>query len=251
VSHDIAIWKWRGEPGDPAAVFELFRTERKAHPSIVRFDRKPLVEELERVFGEVLEDDDESPFLLEEIADEDGLGGSLPEVVVFALSPTKLDALPKIAACAARVGLHLHDPGAGARRAPRNRLTVEGHPPIEDPTVDVLEEALTALDSKRGPSFAVVQSSTGDYVQAAGDRRWLTVEWREHAGSAFRHLVAGHRPEDEREVVIMTLRGGLRIRRNEQLDARSAIQIFRAFSAGEKRPDAFAWRDITSRFVVE
>jgi hypothetical protein len=246
MSHDIAIWKWAGEPEDAEAVFELFRTEHKAHPSLVRFDRKPLVEELERAFGDVLEDDDESPFLLEEITDEDGLGGSLPEIVVFALS--KLDALPKIAACAAKVGLHLHHPGATTRPAPKLRLTVEGHPPIEDPTIDVLEEAVTALDSKRGPSFAVLQSSTGNYVQAAGDRRWLTVEWREHPGGKLRHLVAGHRPEDEREVLIMTLRGGLRIRRNEQLDARSALAIFRAFAAGEKPPEAFAWRDITSRF---
>ena len=87
MSYDIAIWKWASESNrcDPDEVFQHFSEQGKAHPKVAKFDRGPLVEALKNRFGPVLEDDDESPFMLEEIADVLVAEGYPAEIVYFGI----------------------------------------------------------------------------------------------------------------------------------------------------------------------
>jgi len=134
-----------------------------------------------------------------------------------------------------RSGLTVYDPQADvvhpACPARRCWLLVEGRWEVGDPPLGLVLSSLDDL-AVSGPTFAVLESVNGDYVQAAGTAAGLTVEWRRYSGQRFKHAVAGRSPAA-----------------GEVLDVAAARTIFSSFFRGEERTVGFAWRDVTERFT--
>lgn len=101
-----------------------------------------------------------------------------------------------------------------------------------------------------GPCFAIVERGPS-YVQAAGDAKRLTVEWRSANASGFKHWVIG-RAENAGGFTEITCRvGPIVIQQNEALTAADAVEIFRAFHDRAPMPSRFRVRDVTSMFLSD
>ncbi len=129
-------------------------------------------------------------------------------------------------------------------------LTLEGGQSQREPTLSQLSAAVDKLNPNGGPGFLVVDGPNDEYAQAAGGRGSFTAEWRENSGSSFKHFVAGRAgvPAD-REIAVKTNGFEVTVKENEQLDAEDVEAILGAFARRESRPAAYAWRDVTDRFL--
>lgn len=128
-------------------------------------------------------------------------------------------------------------------------LEVEGAPPKSNPTGDGIEGALRLIHP-RGPSFFILSDRGGSYVQAAGARLKLTVEWRKQSAAGFAHYVLGRKESSSRaQEVIGGTAGPITVFLHEVLDVEEAVSIFRGFFLKGRPPEAFALRDDTARFA--
>lgn len=128
-----------------------------------------------------------------------------------------------------RIGCRVYDPQADVVHDPceatRQWLTLEGLAPRADPSLEQVLEVLGEVGTL-GHSFVVLEATSGDFVQARGDHRALSVEWRSHEGGTCHRVAA--RPGAE------------------ALDLDAARLVFTAFFRGELRPTTFEWLDITA-----
>jgi hypothetical protein len=130
-------------------------------------------------------------------------------------------------------------------------LTVEGLAAVRDPSPAFIDAAVRSLTARGGPAFAILDRRGGDYVQCAGGDGVFTVEWRERGAPSLRHWVAGKSPRAlEAMVAIPTNGAQVTVRASERLSTDDVLRIFSAFVDGRVRPVAFAWRDITERFLA-
>jgi hypothetical protein len=126
-------------------------------------------------------------------------------------------------------------------------LQVEGRVTEQDPRFDLIAESIQQINL-RGPSFLVLTNQSGSYVQAAGARLRLTVEYRQVTPFGFRHFVLGRSPEQTKEVGINYTGGTIRVMANEVLTVRDAVDVFRSFHESGTAPPAFVRRETTDRF---
>jgi hypothetical protein len=128
-------------------------------------------------------------------------------------------------------------------------LRVEEEPALQGPTLRQVSAAVDRMTPDGGPSFLALEGPGEDYVQAAGGDGLYTAEWREYAGTAFRHWVAG-RPGAPvgPDVELPTNGAHVVVKENEQITREDVKSLLAAFAAGEARPARFAWRDITAIF---
>lgn len=114
-----------------------------------------------------------------------------------------------------------------------------------------VEAALDALDPKLR-SFVILSSPSGDYVQTAGARDRLTIEYRRNAGqgpaASFRHYVLGRTDGGDGLAEIQCSCGPLTVQENEVLNLDDAKRVFRHFYDIGSVPDDFALRDMTATF---
>jgi hypothetical protein len=129
------------------------------------------------------------------------------------------------------------------------RLTLQDQPIFYAPTLIQLQHAVKALTPDGGPGFLILESRSGNYMQAAGGDDVYTAEWREYQGERFQHWVAGHpnRPSTH-EIAIPTNGFQVTVNENEQLTAADVKCILEAFARDMPRPSKFSWRDVTARF---
>jgi hypothetical protein len=116
--------------------------------------------------------------------------------------------------------------------------------------------SLEELSIEHEPTFVIVDDETDSYVQAAGCKERLTVEWRQYdlkvAGKSketFEHFVAGLKQEPGELVQVKTFYGHVDVHENECLKSSDAQLIFEAFIKTGKRPDAYEWRNSTANFA--
>jgi hypothetical protein len=129
-------------------------------------------------------------------------------------------------------------------------ITVENRPPFRAPTLAQILETVDALTPNGGPGFLVLADERDDYTQAAGGPDGLTVEWREYSGETFRHWVAGT-PDAPAlaDIEIRTNGHVLMVKENEKLSSQQVKEILTAYVKREPRPNNFAWREITDKFL--
>lgn len=133
-------------------------------------------------------------------------------------------------------------------------LERQGLLPLVGPVWCDVREALEELDPS-GRGFVILCGSDGSYVQVAGTREELTVEYRQTIGTRYRHFVLGNPPADDRQsddepAEIHTSVGVVTVHRHEVLDLRRAVEICKLFFEDGAVPQQYALRDMTHQFAM-
>jgi len=128
-----------------------------------------------------------------------------------------------------------------------DKLEVEDLDPINSPAAADVEKALASLDLK-GPAYCILTKADGSYVQTAGTKVGLLVEYRHIEGGAFQHYVIGHRSHDSAPTSVRYRHGSLQLRRNEVLLVDEARAIFVWYLATGQIAEGWQLRDITDTF---
>jgi hypothetical protein len=133
-------------------------------------------------------------------------------------------------------------------------LEVEDRAAIPNPTDEQIRSALGTLNSA-SPSFAILGSPDGSYVQCAGAADRLTVEWRTYSGSNFKHFVGGRSSNAVRALysrgttVIRTSASDVVVRNDQVLSQEDAEAVFLAFLHGEPLTGLLLWTDVTAQYA--
>jgi hypothetical protein len=124
----------------------------------------------------------------------------------------------------------------------------EGEAEIQNPTLDQVLYALDNINPKISSFFTLVDSS-GNYVQTAGAKLRLIVEYRRVHGDLFQHFVMGQDLEDKSEKSINYSGGAIKLQANEILNISKAKEIFERFYKFGTVPSNLLLRDITQSFL--
>lgn len=247
MSFSLVVWKWANNtlPGRAESIYQSLG-EGPPPRSIGGFDPDPFLSALEAIHGQP--NTEACPYLVSVQEDLE-----LPATWVdFSVSWREAALVaPAIASVASGFGLVAYDPQSG-RLLPPGRpkhlvLEVEGRRPIYDPTSEEVAGALCELDSE-SPSFAILESAAGAYVQTAGASARLTVEWRTAPGPQFRHFVGGRRRLTLGNTAILSSGGQITVRRSQVLALAEALAVFHALLRDESPEELLQWEDVTHRF---
>jgi len=126
-------------------------------------------------------------------------------------------------------------------------LEIENAAPIKSPTAADVERAVASIDLK-GPAFCILTHTDGSYVQTAGSKVGLLVEYRNVNGNSFTHYVIGTRSPDTAPTSVRYKHGSLQLRRNEIMLVSEAREIFVWFLAMGQIDPKWNLRDITENF---
>lgn len=126
------------------------------------------------------------------------------------------------------------------------RLDAEGHESLLNPSWDQIEAILTTINP-RAHSFFTLSDPGGSYVQAAGARLRLTIEYRDARSTPFQHYVLGDARPPGSLTSLNYSGGALAVFQNEILSIGSAQAAFREFYQARSIPSCFALRDDTGR----
>lgn len=128
-------------------------------------------------------------------------------------------------------------------------LERENFAAIHVPAWTDVETALNEIDPAHS-GFVILIRHDGSYVQVAGSKLELTVEWRQVTGPyRFKHCVIG-RPTGPNELTsINTSSGIIQLHRNEILTLKDAIELFKYYYGTGLVSDAWSLRDCTAMFT--
>ena len=111
-----------------------------------------------------------------------------------------------------------------------------------------IETEINNLGSKNC-GYLILENDNGDYIQCAGDSEMLTVEYRIHTKSKFKHYVIGKgenkSPLKVNWVFLQTDAGGIMIHKEEVLNLKEANLIFKAFFEKQIIPTELNKRNVT------
>jgi hypothetical protein len=254
VSYDLWFWKpttpphldvdelmaWFGEAelefGDwSEETHTECRLKGAPHPGLAPFDPASVADVLRSELPGSL-DGEEAPLMLS-FTRQAGLAlyGSV------SVARSAVDSLAdRFVTTVTRFGLTVFDPQEDAIHpacpARKFWFQMESRWTVGDPSLEHVLGALEDLGESE-PSFAILESTTGDYVQVAGSPSALTVEWRSHARSSFVHTVAG-RPEAGSGGHARVRRSGRveSVQSNEDLGLDHARTIFACFYRVQMTP---------------
>jgi hypothetical protein len=126
-------------------------------------------------------------------------------------------------------------------------LEQQGREPITDPPLDMITAELDQV-SLRARSYFIFSHRGGSYVQAAGARAKMMVEYRAVHDGGWAHYVLGHRGGEERETSINYSFGPLTLRAKQVFTLREVTAIFAHFLESGEVPDSYDLEDISTRF---
>ena len=130
-------------------------------------------------------------------------------------------------------------------------LERENHEPTTNPTWSDVQSAVECIDPRQS-GFVILARSDGGYVQCAGARLRLIVEWRRIMTEAsFEHFVIGKRGTDTSATSINTSVGIVQLQRNEILSVKNVIEIFREYFDTGNVPGNYVLRDNTAMFAMD
>jgi hypothetical protein len=132
-----------------------------------------------------------------------------------------------------------------ALRSVRSTLTADGQAALVPASFAVVKRTLHML-GPRGPAFVVLGSSDESYVQTAGDRRRLTIEFRQQNVGSYAHYALGRAPLSEAFDRIEYRHGSIKVRTSEVLDLEDALRVFRCFYASGTVPQEYFRHDVTA-----
>jgi len=127
-----------------------------------------------------------------------------------------------------------------------NRLVSENLPEIRNPSLKDVERYLNRLNS-----FCILDdAATGDYVQTAGTKFKLLIEYRKYSGDSFKHVVLRKaKAMDKAQVHVHCNSGPITVRKNEVMTFQEAVEVFGSFLKTKEIPSGYFGRDITKSFT--
>jgi len=119
---------------------------------------------------------------------------------------------------------------------------------IDAPAWQEVVYALETIDPRQS-GFVILSRPDGSYVQCAGARLRLIIEWRKTiTESEFKHVVIGKASDDHKATSINTSAGIIQLQRNEVLSVKNAAEVFQRFFDSGAIPESYVLRDVTDRF---
>ena len=129
----------------------------------------------------------------------------------------------------------------------RLKFEGEGAQPVADPAIEEIVAAVSRI-SPRGPSYFILSDDTGSYVQVAGARLRLTVEYRSNSRFGFRHFVLGREGRPETMSSVNYSGGAISLQLREILSLPAALEVLRTLFLTGDVPAAFHRRETTGIF---
>lgn len=123
-------------------------------------------------------------------------------------------------------------------------LSGEGCARVENPPDPRIDSELHNLHS-RGPSFLIMATSDGSYIQAAGSAWRLTVELHLVEQGQMRHFVVRRGASEPGRALIQASFGRLALYDSEVIAASDAAELFHSFRRELAVPAQYHVRDIT------
>jgi hypothetical protein len=121
--------------------------------------------------------------------------------------------------------------------------------PIMAPKSEVIARELARLRSA-GPSFLALVAPNGNYLQAAGNAKRMTVEAHVITPKRTTQVVLGRRGSPGTATTIDSTVGGVVISASEVWSAFEATDLFSAFVATGSIPATLTQRDITAEIAL-
>ena len=121
--------------------------------------------------------------------------------------------------------------------------------PIMAPTNQVIRRELERLRSA-GPSFLALVAPNGNYLQAAGNAKRMTVEAHVISPKRAIQVVLGRRGSPGTATMIDSSFGEIVVSASEVWSAFGATEIFSAFLSMCSIPNALTQRDITAEIAL-
>lgn len=118
----------------------------------------------------------------------------------------------------------------------------ENSPPLSEPSWEEIESALSQIHPKT-KSFFMLSSRKG-YVQTAGAKLRLTIEYRVRKVFSYHHFRVGRAPLAEEEIGLNYSGGGIVVRKSEVLNLEDCLAVFRSFLESEKVPSSYHLRKL-------
>lgn len=156
-------------------------------------------------------------------------------VFAFALPLVAVASIARAGNCEALL------PGLGLELENQEVVAVRG--------LDEVLSAVNRLTPRGGPGFVILRGAGKDYAQAAGGDGVYYAEWRVYEAESFRHWAAGRRGVPLGDKIRIPTNGAyVEAYARERLSDSEAKQLLSAFACGERKPESFSWRDMTSEF---
>lgn len=140
-------------------------------------------------------------------------------------------------------------------------LTVEGQKDITRPSAEDIRRAIAEMALPLGPTYIILESSDGSYVQAAGSNGRFAIETRDVFGEGFRHWRASQPGAAGGGPAVVTFRQRcphgkhasrgcpIAVLQSDVLSHTNVIAAIMQFAQDGSRSTELAWRDISADFL--
>lgn len=130
----------------------------------------------------------------------------------------------------------------------RFRLEGDNFEPVDDPSWEAVDKAISSLHPKDRCYFSLNNVDTRSYVQLAGARLRLTVESRVYSEKSFRHFVFGRPERNDKEAYINCRIGSIHLVRSQVLTIDDGRSIFLHFYKNGILPNQYELQELTNGF---
>ncbi|MDQ0194589.1 hypothetical protein [Paenibacillus wynnii] len=128
------------------------------------------------------------------------------------------------------------------------QIEVDNHVMEEiDPEFDFVTDFLIQMNGSTN-SFCTVSHSDYLFIQCAGSKSKMTIEYREPDNDGFRHFVIGVRSIIETNTKVSYSGGEIKVRTNEVLNYEQAEELFKTFINERRILDKYVLRETTKMF---
>ncbi|MDX8363441.1 hypothetical protein [Cytobacillus sp. IB215316] len=110
---------------------------------------------------------------------------------------------------------------------------------VENPPLEFIMRQLNDI-TIRGNSYFILTNDLGDFIQCAGAKLRLTIEYKNKLGGT--HYILGLENNNREPISINFSGGPIVIKKNEVLNIKHAINLFSSFYRKEEIPKKYVLR---------
>ncbi|AIQ37630.1 hypothetical protein R50345_25175 [Paenibacillus sp. FSL R5-0345] len=118
---------------------------------------------------------------------------------------------------------------------------------IKNPQFENVKSYLGEMDGKTA-SYCTYELNDIHYVQCAGSKNGMTIEFRKQTDNGFRHFVLGYKSLIKTKIELPYSGGKIQVRSNEVISVADAKEVFFTFHSDQKVPEGFVLRETTEMF---
>jgi len=118
----------------------------------------------------------------------------------------------------------------------------------QDPNFEFVSDFIRQMNSETS-SYCTFSLNDDCYIQCAGSKTRLTIEYREPIEGGFSHYVIGVKSLLKIDSKVPYSGGSIKVKKNEIFNAEQAVEIFDSFINNNKIPENYTKRDTTLMFL--